>query len=396
MSAEPTSAEKPAEPRKRSQNLLARYGCLAGLGLFMVICLLCSSGLGLVYFASAPGLFLTANVLAFLTAVPYGVLLLWLDRNEKEPVYLILTALMWGAAVATVVSMIFNDSFAAMAASVTGDYFVAQFLTASLSAPFIEELSKGLAVLFIFLLFRDEFDNVLDGVLYGALVGLGFATIENVVYYVDAGMRAGFGEMLALTWVRGILGGIGTHAAFTAITGCGFGLVRVLRKGFARWLLVPLMWSIGMFAHFLWNTFCGMFIIDDSAGMMYLVEIPLAVAFLQMPFVVLLLVTVVFVWRHENKIIVRYLAGEVAEIIDDEQLQGMVPARRRVVAGFRRFFSRGPGKWWHHRKLDHELIELAFVKWHHHRDLETTWSADDDADVIALRKRVLARRERLK
>ena len=381
--------------RKRRQNLFARYGCLTSLALFMLVCLLCSSLLGLVYFAMAPGLFILANILALLTAVPYGLLLLWLDRNEQEPLYLILTALMWGAAVATVVSMIFNDSFAATAEAFTGNYMVAQFLTASFSAPFIEELSKGVAVLFIFLLFRDEFDNVLDGVLYGALVGLGFATVENVLYYMQAAMEGGFVEMIGLTWVRGVLGGIGTHAAFTGITGCGFGLVRVIRKGAARWLLVPAFWGLGMFAHFAWNTFCGLFIIDDSVGLMYLVEIPVAVAFLQMPFVLLLLMVVLFVWGHENKIILRYLTEEGDDILTEEQRRCMVPARKRVMSGLKRFFSRGPGQWWHHRKLDHELIELAFVKWHHHRDLETTWAADEDADVMELREKIRRRRGKL-
>jgi protease PrsW len=391
MSAEPAAAQG----RKRDQNLFARYGCLASLALFMLVCLLCSSLLGVAYFAAAPGLFLLANILALLTAIPYGLLLLWLDRNEQEPVYLILTAVMWGAAVSTMVSMVFNESFAATAEGLTDNYMVAQFLTASISAPFIEELSKGVAVLFIFLLFRNEFDNVLDGVLYGALVGLGFATVENVLYYMQAGMEGGFGEMIGLTWVRGILGGIGTHAAFTGITGCGFGLVRVMRKGYARWLLVPAFWSLGMFAHFAWNTFCGFFIIDDSVGLMYLVEIPIAVAFLQMPFVLLLLMVVLFVWSHENKIILRYLTDEGDDILTEEQRKTMVPARRRVVAGLKRFFTAGPGRWWHRRKLDHELIELAFVKWHHHRDLETTWAADEDADVMRLRDRVRERRKKI-
>ncbi len=381
--------------RKRRQNLIARYGCLASLALFMAVCLLCSGLMGLGYFLTMPGLFILANILAFFTAIPYGLLLLWLDRNEQEPLYLILTALMWGAAVSTLVSMIFNESFAVSAEAFTGNVLVAQFLTASFSAPFIEELSKGVAVLFIFLLFRDEFDNVLDGVLYGALVGLGFATIENVIYYMQAAMMGGYVEMLGLTWVRGVLGGIGTHAAFTGIIGCGFGLVRVIRTGFARWLLVPAFWGLGMFAHFAWNTFCGLFIIDDSVGLMYLVEIPVAVAFLQMPFVLLLLMVVLFVWSHENKIILRYLSDEGDDIVTEEQRRAMVPARKRVLGGLKRFFSHGPGQWWHHRKLDHEIIELAFVKWHHHRDLETTWTADEDADVMQLRDKIRRRRGKL-
>jgi len=363
-----------------------------GLGLFMVLCMLCTGLLGGAYFLTAPHIFAAANLLALLTAIPYGLLVLWLDRNEKEPPYLIGMAVLWGAVVATLVSMFVNDSFAVVTAEVVGDTLVAQALTASFSAPFIEELSKGAAVLFIFLLFREEFDGVLDGILYGALVGLGFATVENVIYYFDAGYSGGGAEMVKLAWARGALGGIGTHAAYTGIIGCGFGLVRVLRTGFARWLLVPLFWGLGMFAHFAWNTFCGFFWVEGSELMTYTVALPLAVAILQLPFVLLLGSVVIAAWRHENRLILTYLADERPDVVDEPLRLSLVPARKRFAAAVGRMFRQGPGAWWRRRSLEKDLIELAFLKWHHHRDLETTWSADDDADVNQLRDRIRRRR----
>jgi protease PrsW len=386
----------------RERNMAARWGCMSALGLFVLICLMCNGLLGMTLAITDPGVFLTANVLALLTAVPYCALLLWLDRNESEPIWLITIALLWGAVVATVVSGLVNDSFSTFATALTGNELAAEFLAASISAPFIEELSKGMAVLFIFLLFREEFDNVLDGILYGALVGLGFATVENVLYYFEAGTTVGYGEMLGLTWARGVIGGICSHATFTAIIGCGFGLVRVLRKGWARWLIVPAMWVLGMGAHFAWNTFAGFILTSlsmvsgvQSMGAMYVLFVPIAALILQVPFVLLLLTVVIFVWRHENRIILYFLKDEPEDVITEEQRLQMVPARRRAARGAARFFSRGPGRWWHQRRLHRDLIELAFLKWHHHVDEETTWAADQDSDVLALRDKVRARRRML-
>lgn len=381
---------------RRQDNWIARYGCLAFLVLFVGFWSLCSGLMGVSMLVMDPVVFLFAGTLALMTTVPYGALLLWLDRNEKEPWWLIFTAFFWGAAVSTAISALFNDLFGGMAAGMVGDAMLADQLTASISAPFIEELTKGLAVWFIFLLFKRDFDNALDGLLYGALVGLGFAWFENIMYYVNAAAGGGMGNMVALAWARGVLSGIGSHATFTGLTGLGFGLVRVLRKGFLRWLLVPLFWGGAMFAHFMWNTFVGMFVIDPtSAASVYLISLPMAVVVLQLPFVVLLLSAVLLIWRHENKIIVRHLQTEPAEIVSPEEIRGLVPARRRFMGQLGRFFTKGPGRWWHTQRLHRDLIALAFVKWHHHEDEETTWQADEDFDVLALRKRVMVRRAKL-
>src|SRR2546430_12475854 len=62
-------------------------------------------------------------------------------------------------------------------------------LAAPISAPIVEELAKALGVLAVFWLLRAEFDNMRDGFVYGALVGLGFTWFEAPLY-VAQGYRS--------------------------------------------------------------------------------------------------------------------------------------------------------------------------------------------------------------
>jgi protease PrsW len=385
-------------PKRRRDLWFIRYGCLAVLIGFFLLCTTVSAFVTNDLFLHGPMVAALAFFLATATAVPYSLMLLWFDRNEQEPLFLILTAFLWGANVATAISLIFNTTFGIFAYEILNNPYLADQLTASFSAPFIEELTKGMAVMFLFFLFRRDFDNVLDGILYGALVGLGFAWFENVLYYARAG-DGGPLEMLKLTYLRGVLNGVTSHAAYTALTGLGFGLVRVLRKGFLRWTLVPLFWGMAMFAHFMWNTFVGPVIALSGARTeleVYLGSLPLAVLVLQSPFVILLGLVALLVWRHERKLIQRYLRDEPEFVVTPAEARVLVPARRRFWSTVKRFFTAGPLQAWRYRAMQQDQIKLAFVKWHHHRDDETSWSYDEDADIITLRDRIRRRRRSLR
>ena len=58
-----------------------------------------------------------------------------------------------------------------------------------ISAPVIEEGSKGLGVLAALLFFRKYFDDILDGIIFAGVITLGFATVENVLYYGERHQR---------------------------------------------------------------------------------------------------------------------------------------------------------------------------------------------------------------
>lgn len=397
-----TPPRRPGELRSRGGMPLLRWGCVGLLMLPFLLGMVIIVAQTAITFANGPWVFAWATVLACATTFPFGLAILWLDRNEPEPLYLVTAAFVWGAVVATGYSLVFNTTFGIAASGYFQDAFIANQLTASISAPFAEELTKGTAVMFIFFLFRHEFDNVLDGMLYGALVGLGFAWLENILYYVQAGQAARPGQVITdmaqLAYIRGLLNGVSSHVSYTALTGMGFGLVRVSRQGILRWLFVPLFWGLAMFAHFLWNTFVGPLIYVtgiETETLQLLVAFPLAVAVLQAPFMLILGITGIVSWFQEARVIRQYLETEPPHIVLPTDVRGLVPARRRLFVSLRRYFTQGPIVWWHGLRLDRTLVRLAFSKWHHDLDPGIDWPADEDAEIAELRARVLRLRRKM-
>lgn len=88
-----------------------------------------------------------------------------------------------------------------------------EILKAVVLASVLEEFFKWL-IIFVVILKHVEFDDPYDGILYGAAVSLGFATVENVLYLIS------FGIDTAL--VRAILP-VSSHALFGVVMGYYFG-----------------------------------------------------------------------------------------------------------------------------------------------------------------------------
>ncbi|NJN79372.1 MAG: PrsW family intramembrane metalloprotease [Anaerolineales bacterium] len=138
----------------------------------------------------------------------YALFVYWLDRYEKEPKALIGAAFFWGVVIAAGGAFILNTVFGIGLYMFTGSESVAEFGTASIIAPVIEEILKGLAVAVVFFLFRKEFDSVLDGIIYGSIVGLGFAATENTLYiYRNGYLEGGWEGLFVLVIIRVILVG---------------------------------------------------------------------------------------------------------------------------------------------------------------------------------------------
>ena len=374
-------------PPDRSGRAMFMASTALVAALMMVNALLCN-GLSLLgALVTAPFLSALAAVTAGVCGLPYLAVILWVDRNEPEPPWLVVSALLWGAVTATGVSVLFNTMFGGLIGAAVGDPAVAHQLTASFSAPLVEEISKGFALIVLYAFFRRDVDTVLDGIVYGALIGLGFAVVENWMYYVNTGSVAG---VLMLTLVRGVITSVGTHMCFTAITGASVGLFRVLRSGVLRWALPPLGLGLAMFVHFVWNTLAGVIIgiVTDNEVLQVLVGMPVAVVVLQLPFVLLVLVTAWMASRHERRIIAAYLADEEAPVLREGELAVMLPSRRRTLHLVSTFLTEGPGAWWRQRGRFARLIRLAFEKWHMDRE-----AAHESVDVRehAVRVRQLRR-----
>jgi RsiW-degrading membrane proteinase PrsW (M82 family) len=202
--------------------------------------------------------FLGALFFGFVPMFLFAAFVNWLDRYEKEPKLLLGAAFLWGVVIAGGGAYILNTAFGIGVYVLTGSEGAAEFGTTSIAAPIIEEALKGLAILAVFLMFRKEFDSVLDGVVYGAVTAMGFAAIENVLYiYRNGYVEGGWEGFWVLVVIRVVLVGW-MHPFFTAFTGIGLAIARMTRNVLVKIIAVPTGYAIAVVAHAFHNTFSGL------------------------------------------------------------------------------------------------------------------------------------------
>jgi RsiW-degrading membrane proteinase PrsW (M82 family) len=124
----------------------------------------------------------------------------------------------------------------------------------------VEETVKLLAVR-LYAYRRDEFDTVVDGAVYGAMAGLGFAFIENSLYIaqnVDA-MSVDFGLSLigaggGITAVRALAGP--GHVIYSAFAGYYLGLAKFNRENAGPIIIKGLL--VAALIHATYNSTVGL------------------------------------------------------------------------------------------------------------------------------------------
>lgn len=188
------------------------------------------------------GNMLSAAALAFPAVVMYMTVPRLLDRYDPEPAWALAMVFFWGAVAACGVSGVINTAVAGV---------FGESASAVLSAPIVEEFMKGLAVAGMFYFWRREFDGVVDGIIYATFVALGFAAVENVIYYARAA-KQGETALTGLFILRGIITPW-AHPLFTAMTGIGFGVSRETATGALRWAAPFLGYGAAVLLHFIWN-----------------------------------------------------------------------------------------------------------------------------------------------
>jgi RsiW-degrading membrane proteinase PrsW (M82 family) len=188
----------------------------------------------------------------------FAAFVYWLDRYEKEPKALLGAAFFWGVMIAAGGAFIINTAFGYGIYIFTGSETAAETGTASIVAPIVEEFLKGMAVAIVFFIFYKEFDSILDGIIYGGMVGLGFAATENTLYiYRNGYLDGGWNGLFVLAFIRVILVGW-MHAFFTAFTGIGFAIARTSKIVFIRFIAPIIGLGIAISVHAFHNTFGGL------------------------------------------------------------------------------------------------------------------------------------------
>ncbi|WP_345712845.1 PrsW family intramembrane metalloprotease, partial [Kineococcus glutinatus] len=189
-----------------------------------------------------------------LAAVPVGPVLasvMWLDRHEAEPPHLLAFAFGWGACVATLGALVIN-TVGGMLLERGGVFTGGIADTSVVLAPVVEEALKGAAVLLVVLVQRRQFDGVVDGIVYAAFAGVGFAFLENVLYLGRA-LATDDAASLAVVFVLRCIASPFAHPLFTMATGVGLGIAARSSSLPVRLGAPVLGFCVAVCLHALWN-----------------------------------------------------------------------------------------------------------------------------------------------
>lgn len=243
----PDGAAALAEANRSRRPLLRRWVVLA---ITTVVFLLAAWALPSVIGAEVG--WRTAAMAAAVSLLPLGIVVpafMWLDAYEAEPTRFLVLAFAWGAVIATGTALVLNTGSMLILASTIAD---PEAVTAVMVAPIVEESLKGLGLLFILFLRREEFDGVIDGIVYAGIVASGFAFAENILYFGRAFNEAGPEGMVAVFIVRGLVSPF-AHPLFTVAIGIGVGVAVHRGSGLLRVFapLLGLLVAIGL--HSAWN-----------------------------------------------------------------------------------------------------------------------------------------------
>ena len=286
----------PTGNTKKYVGVAAAIFTVVFLSLIVILLMFASVGIGTAIVASA---------IAFVPAMFYLLPLIWLDRYDPEPIWLLASAFAWGALVAVIVSFIVNTVIGTVV-GVSVSPAAGELVGAVISAPVFEEGSKGLGLVILLIFFRKYFDDILDGIIFAGVIALGFATVENVLYY-GRGINEGKETLVALLILRGIMSPF-AHVSFTAMTGIGCGIARESHNKVVRILLPILGYGGAVLLHAIWN---GMATVGGLGGFFigYLI--------LEVPFFLIFVGFAFYTMYRQNKILKEMLAIDVA--------RGMIP-----------------------------------------------------------------------
>jgi RsiW-degrading membrane proteinase PrsW (M82 family) len=308
-----------------------------------------------------------ALTIPLIPAVGINLLVSLVDRFEREPLFLRLGAFFWGALIAIPATVFIEQSIQDRRLSIIGLHpnIVASAFFYGINAGITEETTKGLGLLLLFLVLRDEFDNVTDGIVYGALIGAGFAMVENFSYFATNPQSVVLLviERIVLSWL--------VHSTFTACFGAALGSIRHASALWQR-ILVPFagyMAAVGLHSLFDFaNLFINMQVVAYHTSARVVTYSLLAVAANYiLPFIVqiVLLYCLIKSLAHESEIIREFLAEEVRDgivTVDEYVLLQHTFVRARVERHV--LFNSGVRQWRRVKALYQAEIDLAFRKWH--------------------------------
>ena len=272
---------------------------------------------------------------------------LWLDRWEPEPPRLLIMAFLWGASVAVLLSVIFEQ---VLHTAIEGPGQEPGFTTMAIVAPVVEEAAKGL---FLVLMMtgrrRNELNTLTDCLVYAGFTAVGFAWLENI-FYIAGGEN--LATSLATAVMRLVMGPF-AHPLFTTFTAIGVYYALKQRSAMAKAGALLLGYLAAVLMHALWN---GSALLGSTTYLgVYVVWM--------MPVFALAITLAVMSRRREGRIIAGKLPGMIsAGLLTPVEASWVssLPARKAAVRNARQFGGRQAAS--SVKRFTTQVVELAYVR----------------------------------
>jgi RsiW-degrading membrane proteinase PrsW (M82 family) len=185
------------------------------------------------------------QILIFLLAILPGLAIcayiFYVDKHEREVWWHLLVCFILGM-VSTFPALYFETLVTDAGYDATGNLFQV-FLYSLLGVAFIEEVAKS-CCLFIFPYFNKWFNEPMDGIVYSVMIGMGFATVENIFYAYSNGLET--------VLVRAFTA-VPAHAVFAIISGYYVGLAKFNKEKRIQLILTGL--GLAILVHGVYNFF---------------------------------------------------------------------------------------------------------------------------------------------
>ncbi|WP_025274503.1 PrsW family intramembrane metalloprotease [Haloglycomyces albus] len=352
-------------------------GCLA----FGLISL--GSTIGNEYDGVAGALWMSVAVNGVLAAV-----FIWiigkLDLFEKEPPTVRAAAMCWGALPAVAFSIVTNNAALQVMASSEGVEWARRWGPA-IAGPLNEEWYKALGIVLLVLIVREHFHRPIDGLIYGAMVGIGFQVVENITYAVNFALVNPNNEWagsIAVTVTRLAVAGPWSHPLYTAVAGLGISYcVTQSRKPWtSRVTAVVVGFATAVCMHALWNM-----PLSENINPGWAILLTYGKGFIILAFFIVLYLAAA---RIEFSWFVTTMSDQDTDVITTGELTAMrsLRARRKARKAVAKKYGKDTAQLL--RQLQNEQVSLGESLGREYRR-----SADNDPDVapdVAAAKRNIA------
>ena len=311
------------------------------------------------------GSLLTAILWSVIPAIILLAGIYYLDRIEKEPVKLIAIALGAGAIVAPLLTVAVEKIFDVPNTLAKSQAVIVPAF-ASAGEAIIVSIVLGVVMLGVFFIVRYEIDDLLDGLVYGGIVGVGF------------GLAANFWTV----WTTpDVLGGLSNHSLFSTVIASfnwvfyggviGLFLASARRGSIGRVIAMAVAGIALMAGFYLIHEFLPSWVAADDDN---LTSSGLASFLNDLPNIFgLIALAAIAVWTtgREKLIVARELQDEVASgVVTADEYKAITNPGRRFGA-LASAMGKGMATWKLHRRLYALEVELAFRK-HHDKSDRTT------------------------